>query len=592
MHGAARLTSMRRIGTTDMKANAYAFYKKIRQYIERYHMLVPGDGVVAGVSGGADSMCLLQVLCALREEFTLRLAAVHVHHGIRGEAADGDEAFVRAECEKRGVFFRAVHADVPELAARWSCSEEEAGRRVRYAAFREAAAEFGYGKIAVAHNENDNAETFLFQAFRGSGLWGLAGIAPCRIEGSCGNCPGAGIPDDAAPAELADLSGAAPVIIRPLLCVSRAQIEEYLAEEGVTFRTDATNFTGDYARNRIRNELLPLAERAVNAGAVEHLAKTAAEVYELSEYVREMTEESYRRVAREKFAEESCRRAACGEFAEKNCRQDAPGAAGGSSCMHSDSSKSDPVQCGTAPAEICVDIPVWKALPGFMQKEVVLYVLGRAAGSRRDIGRVHVEAVCDLMRGETGRSVNLPYGLLAIRSYDVLRIVQEHAEASNAMPRLALGSCVAITSFPASFTLGGYELTLRLKERSAGEAYSVQPAPRTENVLPDCDENEKNSLIPKNCYTKWFDYDKIGDTLVLRTRRAGDYIVIQKDGGKKSLKSLLIDKKIQRECRETLPVLAAGSRVLWAVGVRGEEGLYVSENTKQILVAELKKRKG
>lgn len=550
MFGAKPRKRMRQIGTTDMKTDAYAFYKKIRQYIEKHHMLERGDGVVAGVSGGADSMCLLQLLCALREEYALRIVAVHIHHGIRGEAADADEAFVRTECEKRGVSFRAVHAQVPLLAAQWGCSEEEAGRMVRYEAFRETAAEYGYAKIAVAHNENDNAETFLFQAFRGSGLWGLAGIAPCRTDAGCESRP-----------------GSAFMIIRPLLCVSRAQIEEYLAAEGVVYRTDATNLTGDYARNRIRNELLPLAQKTVNAGAAQHLARTAAEVYELSEFIREMTRESYRKTVCEKFAKES-------------------------SGMPYGERESEPEKCRAVLAEICIDIPAWRALPKFMQKEVVLYALGRAACGRRDIGRVHVEAVCDLMCGATGRSVNLPYGLLAARSYDVLRIAAGRAQPSDTMPQLAPGSYVDISSFPVSYTLGTYELTLQLWERDTAGALPVQDTAQSENILKNNGSNEKNSLIPKNCYTKWFDYGKISDTLVLRTRRAGDYIVVQSDGSKKSLKSVLIDQKVRRECRETLPVLAAGSRVLWAVGVRSEEGLYVTENTKQILVAELKKKKG
>lgn len=617
-----------------MNKNAYAFYKKVRQYIEKHQMLAPGDGVVAGVSGGADSMCLLQLLCALRGEYGLRLAVVHVNHGIRGEAADEDEAFVRRECEKRGVLFRAVYADVPALAAEWSCPEEAAGRRVRYAAFRTAAAEYGCGRIAVAHNKNDNAETFLFQALRGSGLWGLSGIAPCRTQEDGGEYFGAGEDGGGQPP--------APVVIRPLLCAGRAQIEEYLAAEGVDFRTDSTNLTGDYARNRIRNELLPLAERTVNAGAAEHLAAAAAEVRELSEFICGITQESYRKVAHEEAAERKCRGAACEEAAGGKCRSAACGEAAERKCRSAACEETAWKFCvPSEPKEytVCIDIPAWRALPAFLQKEVVLYALGRAAGSRRDIGRAHVEAVCALMRGATGKSVNLPCGMLAARSYDTLRIVPEHMRESGGLPgdigipsgqqaaegartaagthqaagntrsagglpRLAPGSRIEIASLPASFALGEYVLTLRLEECGGPEGTAVpaevlkteeQSAPdarRMADVIQNSIANEKNSLNPKNCYTKWFDYGKISDTLVLRTRQAGDYIVIQKDGSKKSLKSVLIDKKVPRECREALPVLAAGSRVLWAVGVRSEEGLYVTENTKQILVAELKKKKG
>lgn len=515
-----------------MKAEAYRVYNKIKQFIRQHGMLAPGDGVVAGVSGGADSMCLLRVLHGLEQEYRLRLMAVHVHHGIRGADADGDEAFVRDECGRLGILFVPVHADVPSLAARWGCAIEEAGRRVRYEAFRKAAALHGCGKIAVAHNENDNAETFLFQAFRGSGVWGLAGIAPCRAEGEV-------------------------MVIRPLLCVDRAGIEAYLGAEGAGYRTDASNETMDYARNRIRNELLPLAKSSVNAGAVAHLAAAAAELQETAGFLRELVLDGYRKVAAE-----------------------------------------------TAPAyggEIVLDVAAWEALPLYLQKEVVLYALGRAAGSRRDLGRVHVQAVCGLMCGEVGKRVDLPYGLAAIRTYRSVRIVREEREIRGCrgnirdksvwegsgtacrkkdpkpndpdIPQLAAAGSIEITSFPACFDLGMYELTLHLSDRNG-----------------DSGGNEKKSIIAKNCYTKCFDYGKIRNALVLRTRRPGDHMVINVDGSKKSLKSLLIDKKVPAGCREKLPLLAEESSVLWAVGVRSGEGFYVTQNTKQILVAELRRK--
>lgn len=576
-----------------MTAEAYRFYNKIKHFVRQNAMLVPGDGVVAGVSGGADSVCLLRILHALGPEYGLRLVVVHVHHGIRGADADADEAFVRDECARLGILFEAVRADVPALAAQWGCPLEEAGRRVRYEAFRKAAALHGCGKIAVAHNENDNAETFLFQAFRGSGIWGLAGIAPCRAEGEF-------------------------VLIRPLLCVGRPRIEAYLAAEGAAYRTDASNGSMDYTRNRIRGELLPLAQSSVNAGAVAHLAEAAAGLREAADFLRGLVADAYRRVAREGASE--------------------------------------------PPGEVLLDAAAWQALPPYLQKEVIRYALGHAAGGGRDLGRVHVQAVCGLMCGAVGKRVSLPRGLAAIRTYDAVRIVPAGGEtcgenrkscsdggeirgesretcadsgeirmesrescgdggeirvesrencgggkirgenrkncgggkirreswetcAATAgrrkdpipqdpdIPRLAQEGCVTITSFPARFDLGKYELTLHLAD-----------------IHGDYGDYEKKSINPKNRYTKCFDYGKIRNTLVLRTRQAGDYVVINADGSKKSLKSLLIDKKVPAGCRGRLPLLAAGSSVLWAVGVRGGEGFYVTQNTKQVLVAELRRK--
>ena len=212
--------------------------KQVKEYCDRHQMLERGDRVVLGVSGGADSVCLLFVLLALRRELDLQLHVVHVNHGIRIEAGE-DAAYVSALCEAHQVPFYLYEKDIPALAKEWSCSEEEAGRRVRYEAFEEVLRQQCCQKIAVAHNSNDRAETMLFHLFRGTGLTGLAGIRPVRGQ-----------------------------IIRPLLCVDRAQIETYLTEKQISYRHDATNDCDDYTRNKIRHHILPYAEQEIVKGSV------------------------------------------------------------------------------------------------------------------------------------------------------------------------------------------------------------------------------------------------------------------------------------------------------------------------------------
>ena len=194
--------------------------EKVRKYIKQYHMLMPGDTVVAGVSGGADSLCLLFMLKELEEELDLRLAVVHVNHGIREEAVE-DAAYVKQICEKLEVPFFLKEVDVEGIAKSQGISTEEAGRNVRYAAFEEVLTQLTgreqfrgeqqftgetQGKIAVAHNAGDRAETMLFHLFRGTGLTGLSGIKPVRGQ-----------------------------IIRPLLCLDRQEIEQYLEKKEIAF---------------------------------------------------------------------------------------------------------------------------------------------------------------------------------------------------------------------------------------------------------------------------------------------------------------------------------------------------------------------
>ena len=134
-------------------------------------MLVPQDKIVLGVSGGADSVCLFRLLLSYAERIPLSLGVVHVNHGIRPDAAE-DARYVEELCRKNGIPFFLTEADVRSLARKEKCSEEDAGRRVRYEAFARAATELGGAKLAVAHNSNDNAETMLFHLFRGSGIKG------------------------------------------------------------------------------------------------------------------------------------------------------------------------------------------------------------------------------------------------------------------------------------------------------------------------------------------------------------------------------------------------------------------------------------
>ena len=151
---------------------------RVRAFTEKYQMIRPGDRIVAGISGGADSVCLLFLLKELCGEKGAALSAVHVNHCLRGAEADGDEAYVRELCGSLEVPLSVRSFDVQGRAKREHLTLEEAGRLCRYEAFAEEAERLGGARIAVAHHAGDQAETVLFQLFRGSGLKGLSGMSP------------------------------------------------------------------------------------------------------------------------------------------------------------------------------------------------------------------------------------------------------------------------------------------------------------------------------------------------------------------------------------------------------------------------------
>ncbi len=229
--------------------------EKVRLYMEKEKMARQGSRILAGVSGGADSVCLLALLVRLREEYGWQIAAVHVNHRIREEAEE-DAAYVRGLCKEWNVPFFLKEEDVKKKAGEWHMSLEEAGRKVRYQAFAEAAEQFGADRVAVAHNRSDRAETLLFHLFRGTGLKGMGSIRPVR--GS---------------------------IIRPLLDTGREEIEEWLKKNGISWRTDATNESDDYTRNRIRRRVIPYVEEEICGEAGLHLARAAGLLAQVSDYM-------------------------------------------------------------------------------------------------------------------------------------------------------------------------------------------------------------------------------------------------------------------------------------------------------------------
>lgn len=238
-------------------------YEDVKAYIEKYQMLMEGDKVIAGISGGADSLCLLFVLLRLRKELPFEIHAVHINHGIRGADAEADEAYVRKICRREGVPLTVFHENIPFLAKEQRLTEEEAGRKVRRDAFVKVMKEENGTKIALAHHRGDNAETVLWNLCRGTGLAGLGGIAP--------------------------VSG---VWIRPLLGTKREEIESYLEKWEISYCTDITNADNTYTRNRIRNEVMPYLEEHVNRQTMFHISETAEQMRALGDYVKRETEKA------------------------------------------------------------------------------------------------------------------------------------------------------------------------------------------------------------------------------------------------------------------------------------------------------------
>lgn len=234
---------------------------RILQFINKNNMIEPKDTIVVGVSGGADSVCLLIILKELQKSIDFTIIVVHINHCIRGAEADMDQEFVRELCQKLQVIFKTFSVEVEKVAEQEKISVEEAGRKARYRIFNEVLSEVvdgSAGKIAVAHHMDDQGETILMNTLRGSGIKGICGMLPVRGH-----------------------------IIRPLLCVRRREIEYYLETRGQDFQTDSTNLHNDYTRNRLRNIVFPYLEENVNSHSIENICGMAEMVNEAENYIEQ-----------------------------------------------------------------------------------------------------------------------------------------------------------------------------------------------------------------------------------------------------------------------------------------------------------------
>lgn len=235
--------------------------KTVTETINHYNMINKGDRIIVALSGGADSVSLLCVLNSLKTELDFSLEAVHINHCIRGTESDDDEEFCDSLCRKLGIPFKVYRLDIPALAKTSGKSLEETARDARYEKFSEYAAENGI--IATAHTLSDNAETVIFNMVRGTGIKGLCGIPPVRDN-----------------------------IIRPLSAVTREQVEEFLCDIQQDFRTDSTNLSDDYTRNKIRHKIIPVMHD-INNGFFKSFANSLNAVREENEFVRQLSEKAY-----------------------------------------------------------------------------------------------------------------------------------------------------------------------------------------------------------------------------------------------------------------------------------------------------------
>jgi tRNA(Ile)-lysidine synthase len=347
--------------------------RQVQRTIEEYDLIRAGEALVVGVSGGPDSLCLLHVLKRLAPGYGLSLHVAHLDHGLRGTEADADADFVRRVSAAWGLTVTVKELDVPALARAEGLAFEEAARRARYAFLARTAATAGAHAIAVGHNADDQAETVLMHFLRGSGLAGLRGMLPRTSLGSYRLLSTHGPAAAGVEERIGSLH-----LIRPLLQVPRAEIEDYCEEHGLEPRFDRSNLDTTYFRNWLRLEVIPLLEQH-NPQLRTVLGRTARVLAGDYELLRGLLDEAWLRVVDREGAE-----------------------------------------------DIVFDLAAWRALPLGLQRSTLREAIHRLRRSLRNINFVHVEDALRVARdGTTGDRATLPQGLMLTVSYERLTIAGE-----------------------------------------------------------------------------------------------------------------------------------------------------------------------
>ena len=324
--------------------------ERMLSFIKEKDLIPAGAHVLAACSGGADSVCLLLLLSELREVLGIRLSAVHVHHGLRGESADGDAAFVQALSEKLGVPCVVKHIDVRTFREEQRLSEEEAARILRYRTLREVQQALGADLLAAAHHLDDQAETVLLNMLCGSGLRGLSGMK--AKNGS---------------------------LIRPLLSFTREEILEELRTRGQDWREDETNALDIYDRNLLRNRVFP-ALREIRPDAARKIAETADVFAETETYLTKEAEDWVRMYA---------------DTSRKTDRRQSADAS-----MEAETWHDEDISINT---EIRLPVDLFLELRQLMRQEVILYILRSLDFRMKDRTRQNIEDIAALAEKQTGK---------------------------------------------------------------------------------------------------------------------------------------------------------------------------------------------
>lgn len=421
-------------------------YGEILRKNKKDNLVEKNDKIVVGFSGGPDSVFLVEMLMKLRENINFDMVLVHINHLLRGENSDGDEKFSIEYGKKKGLQVFSRKINITALGKDMGLTLEEAGRKARYDLFKEVFEKIGANKIALAHNKDDQLETFMFRLTRGAGLEGLEGIVAKR-----------------------------DVYIRPISEIYKKDIVEYLNKNSIPYRIDETNFENEFTRNSIRLDLIPFIEKRYNP-------KFKDKLYSLIEEIREVNKVLEIRLE---------------EYVVNNK----------------------------------LSIEKLKKLDKYLLSKVLIQYLYSYG---IEVSRKKIQLIEDILDKGGSKDISLNGEFVLKKEYDFLAIEKNTKKENQCIKEVEL-------EIPGQIIFGEY----------------VIEASFIDKILYD----------NQNFYTSL----KMGDKLKIRSRKDGDRIIPIGMTSEKKVKDILINEKVPKEKRDTIPLVLYNEEIVWIAGIKGNE---------------------
>jgi tRNA(Ile)-lysidine synthase len=519
-------------GKEAISVNPSKLESRVIDFIHQHSLVFRGETVVVGVSGGADSVCLLHILAKRQKEVGIELHAAHLNHQLRGAESEADAEYVSNLATSLGIPLTIDRRDVSTYRARANSPLEEAAREVRYGFLAGVAREVGARRIATGHTRDDQVETILMHILRGSGTSGLSGLTPCSPMPYRSQTN----PSQARPGD--------PLIVRPLLDTSREETTAYCQEYRLDPRIDSSNLSLSFFRNRLRLHLLPLL-RQYNPNVDQALLRLADIARGDSTFIEQQASELW------------------GEMASQE-----------HNVIHLDKKQ-------------VAELPI------ALQRQLLRAAIARLAGDTRDIEVSHIESARGLLSKPVGKRLSLPHGLICYTEYDNLVITRPGL--GNAGPDIVEGEQYGPPSecplpplpdelplkVPGETVLPGWQVIATIVRKPADEG-SYEPRLYGHSEEPKRPKTHTQDPL-QGAIVADFDLHETGTDLFVRRRRPGDRFQPLGMRASKKLQDFMLDVKIPRSWRSRIPIVCSPQQIIWVAGWRIDDRVKTTEASRDIL---------